>query len=210
MKAGIIVAACAGIPLKAQFTDAQNAGDKRSKTSSVSKQLSQTPADMLAYYNKSTFAPYVNTEFTVHLNSIKVRKITLVEVRDYTNASGQGAMAGTGEECFSLFFTAPSGRYFPQGTYEVEHAALGTFLLFLVPTGKRSVGDQYFEAAFNRCNQFSTQYLPPVPVAPSSGSPQKSPISVTTQKAPISIMTQESPTIITPTPPLKPRRKQID
>lgn len=210
MKAGIMVAACAGIPLTARFTDAQNVGDKASKTSSVDKGLAQTPADMLGYYNKSTFAPYVNTEFSVHLTSVKVRKIKLVEVRDYTNASGQGTKVETGEECFSLFFTAPSGRYFPQNTYEVEHPALGTFSLFIVPTGKRSVGDQYFEAAFNRCNQYSTQYLLPVPVAPSSGKVQKSPISVTTEKAPISVMTQESPTINTPTPPVKPRRKQID
>ncbi len=98
-------------------------------------------ADLLSYYNKSTFAPYVNTEFRVRVDGLKVSKITLVEVKDYAGASGQET---AGEECFSLFFTAPSSRSFTQNTYEVEHDALGKFSLFLVPVGKRSGGESVF------------------------------------------------------------------
>jgi hypothetical protein len=196
MKTGIMVAACAGIPLKAQFANPQEASGKRAKTAPAIKVLAKDETDILDYYTKSTFDAYVNTEFRVRLSEFKVRKIKLVEVRDYANASRQQAMQSTGEECFSLFFTAPSGRFFPQNTYEVEHAALGKFMLFIVPVGMRTDGEQYFEAAFNRCNQYSSEYLPPVTVAPSLGN---------TQRFPGIVSTPEPPTIITPTPPLKPR-----
>lgn len=152
MKAGILVAACAGLPLKVQWANAQKGGDKRSVTSSVPQVSPQKPVDLLGYFNKSTFTPYVGTEFRVHLSSSKVRRIKLVEVKDYVDSSGQKAARG-GEESFSLFFTAPSWRTFPQNTYEVEHPALGKFQLFLVPTGMRSGGEQFFEAAFNRLNK---------------------------------------------------------
>lgn len=203
MKTGIMVAACAGIPLNARFANPQEPGGKRAKTPPPPiKVLSTDETDILGYYTKSTFDAYVNTEFRVRLKESKVRKIKLVEVRDYAGTSGQQAMLRTGEECFSLFFTAPSGRLFPQNTYEVEHAALGKFMLFIVPVGMRTSGEQYFEAAFNRCDQSSSEYMPPITVSPSSGNTQSSPVIVTTP---------EQPTIITPTTtPLKPGRKQID
>ena len=161
MKAGIMVAACAGIPLQAQFTNSQEAGSRRSTTPPAIEALPEIETDVLSYYNRSTFAPHVNTEFRVRLNSSKVRRIKLVEVRDYMDASAQQrTMVGTNEECFSLFFTAPSGKTFPQNTYEVEHAALGKFMLFIVPVGMRTSGDQYFEAAFNRCTEDSTLSSP--------------------------------------------------
>jgi hypothetical protein len=148
MKAGIMVAACAGIPLKAQLTGAQKVVDSSLKTPSAVKATSPEAADMLGYYNKSTFTPHVNTTFLVRLNDSTVGRIKLVEVKDYTNASG----AAAGQERFSLFFKARGGVNIPQNTYEVEHAALGTFSLFIVPVGLRSGGAQYFEAAFNRTN----------------------------------------------------------
>jgi hypothetical protein len=151
MKAGILAAACAGIPLKAQFANSQEAvGSRRPQTPPAITASSADQADILSYYNQSTFAPYVNTEFRVRVDELKVRKITLVEVKGYAGASRPET---AGEECFSLFFTAPSSSSFKQNTYEVEHAALGKFSLFLVPVGMRSGGKQYFEAAFNRCNQ---------------------------------------------------------
>src|ERR1044071_1869996 len=167
MKAGILVAACAGIPLKAQFANSQEAIEShRPQTQPTMTASSADQADILGYYNKSTFAPYVNTEFRVRVDGLKVSKITLVEVKDYAGTSGRET---AGEECFSLFFTAPSSESFKQNTYEVEHAALGKFSLFLVPVGKRSGGKQYFEAAFNRCNQNSAAYGLAVPSAPSLG-----------------------------------------
>ncbi len=163
MKAGLLAAACAGIPLKMQFAKAQELGSRLPQTTPAIEALRAEQADILSYYTKSTFAPYVNTEFRVRVDGLKVRKITLVEVKDYAGASGQEA---AGEECFSLFFTAPSSSSFTQNTYEVEHAALGKFSLFLVPVGRRSGGKQSFEAAFNRCNQ-NANYELTVPAAPS-------------------------------------------
>lgn len=210
MKAGMMVAACAGIPLKSYLANSQEVAVKRSKTPAL-KALPQK-TDMLGYYNQSTFAPYVNTEFRVRLNASKVRSIKLVEVKDYMNASSQGAMSGSGEERFSLFFTSPADKSFPQNTYEVEHPALGKFLLFLVPVGMHTEGGrQYFEAAFNRRDQYSIEYKLPVLAIPSSGNTHV-PSSGNTQKSPIIVTEQEPPIIITTTPPLKPkaRRKLLD
>jgi hypothetical protein len=48
---------------------------------------------------------------------------------------------------FSLVFRGPPGAALPQRTYRVEHDALGTFDLFLVPIGPDAEGMRY-EAVF--------------------------------------------------------------
>jgi hypothetical protein len=68
-------------------------------------------------------------------------------VRD--TASGSGANQ-TGQECFSLLFQNGGGPGLPQGTYGFEHAALGSFALFLVPGGADSNGGQSYVATVNR------------------------------------------------------------
>jgi hypothetical protein len=150
MKAGIMVAAFAGIPLTAQITTVQNPVSKSSnakagvKPSSPKRPISKCEPDLVGYYSKSTFAPYVGSEFRVHLDGSKVRRIKLVEVREIVGG-------GNAEQSFSLLFTGPKGKTFPQKTYAVEHGALGKFSLFLVPVGLRAgAGAEYFEAVFNR------------------------------------------------------------
>jgi hypothetical protein len=143
MKAGIMVAAFAGLPLTAQIAKAGEAKIGRSKTLAGSQpSFSLKPLDTIGYYNRSTFAGHVNTEFRVHLGQSKVSRIKLVAVRDVPGAS---------QESFSLLFSGAKGKGFPQKTYKVEHAALGKFSLFLVPVGMRTrSGPEYFEAVFNR------------------------------------------------------------
>ena len=50
-------------------------------------------------------------------------------------------------EPFTLIFREASGALFPQGTYDLEHPALGTFPLFVVPIGPDGAGMRY-EAVF--------------------------------------------------------------
>ena len=53
-----------------------------------------------------------------------------------------------GWECFALLFVG-AGPALPQWTYQVEHATMGAFPLFLGPVGSGAAGLRY-EAVFNR------------------------------------------------------------
>jgi hypothetical protein len=149
MKAGIMATACAAVPLKfAQTALAQQQPDGKHLNIS-SDSLIGNQQDMLAYYNKAAFTPYVGTDFLVSLNASKVRAVTLIEVEDFVDPSVQGLPPG--EECFSLLFTTPPKKSFAQGTYQVEHPALGKFSLFLVPVGMQiSFYSGKQQAVFNR------------------------------------------------------------
>jgi hypothetical protein len=64
-------------------------------------------------------------------------------------ASPSRAAAETEAESFSLEFRGPRARFLAQGTYQLEHPALGSFPLFIVPVGLE--GEEYrYEAVFNR------------------------------------------------------------
>ena len=54
-----------------------------------------------------------------------------------------------GVERFSLYFVGPGDFYLPQSIYRMEHDALGTLEIFIVPVGKEEAGYRY-EAVFNR------------------------------------------------------------
>jgi hypothetical protein len=49
---------------------------------------------------------------------------------------------------FTLFFVASDPRVMPQQIYRIEHEALGTLSIFLVPIGKDKSGVTY-QATFN-------------------------------------------------------------
>jgi hypothetical protein len=53
------------------------------------------------------------------------------------------------QDCFSLIFRAPPETESVQRLYRLEHPALGTMHLLLVPVKKDETG-LYFEAIFNR------------------------------------------------------------
>jgi hypothetical protein len=154
MKTGMI-AATALVPLGlAKTAVAQQSKDGRSNSVPDSKALNKNRTSRLFYYNKSTFTPYVNSEFRVHLSSSKAVAITLVGIEDFSNS--QEKLRAVGDESFTLEFNGPSSRAFKQQTYEVEHAALGRFSLFIVPVGMPTAkGDISYEAAFNHRNQNS-------------------------------------------------------
>ena len=95
-------------------------------------------------------ATLTETEFSKHLNT-KFRithpqptELELTEVKGYLSKAHEQ----TGMERFSAFFHGPGDLYLRQGTYSVEHEAMGDFELFLVPVEKDEKGLRY-EAVFN-------------------------------------------------------------
>jgi hypothetical protein len=103
--------------------------------------------DPLTFFTKSTFAAQLNSKFRLRSENSSSVVVTLVAVNDLAPAPARlkAPLVG-GQECFSLIF---SGKRLPQGTYTVEHGALGTFKLMLVPAGKQGSVAQ-MEAVINR------------------------------------------------------------
>jgi hypothetical protein len=146
MQAGVLAAVCAGLPLKSAL--AQN-GRKPTV-------IPRPSPDQLDYYTRTTFTPYVNTVFRVHLSGASVRDLTLIQVGDYPDymAKAEPSYRAPGNECFSLLFKIEPGQPFDQNTYVIEHAALGTFQMFLVPvSGHRRNKPDYYEAIIYRRQQ---------------------------------------------------------
>jgi hypothetical protein len=96
--------------------------------------------DPLANYTKSSFVSYLNSVFQIQTGSGNV-EVTLTSVNDMP--------APQGGECFSLLFVGGSEAR-AQNTYVVTHPALGTFQLFLVPSGADENGAQKSVATINR------------------------------------------------------------
>jgi hypothetical protein len=144
MKAGIMAAACASLPLKSALAQSWSKG----------VELPSGSLEQLNYYTKSTFAPYVNTKFRVHLGPSNTRGLKLIEVGDYLTSLSRldASTSMPGSECFSLLLTIPAGKPFDQDTYLIEHEVLGTFYMFVVPvsahTKKKNL--DYYEAVIYR------------------------------------------------------------
>ena len=90
---------------------------------------------------RDTFAGQVGSAFRVVGGAFDSVELRLAEVTD--------GKAAPGYEVFSLFFHGPAGPRLDQATYTMDHPALGTLALFLVPVGALPGGVRY-EALFNR------------------------------------------------------------
>ena len=95
---------------------------------------------------RSTFVPHVNGTFTVHVGPLQRIATRLVAIEDLPGAAHAAADR---EGRFALFFDGPGAEALAQGTYSLEHPALGTFPLFLVPVGGRD-DVRHYQAVFNR------------------------------------------------------------
>lgn len=87
------------------------------------------------------FLAQMGTEFAFQLQPPTVVGLELIEVSELKKSKRQ--------ERFSLVFRGPLAMPMGQGRYEVEHAELGTFELFIVPIARDERGFSY-EAVFNR------------------------------------------------------------
>jgi hypothetical protein len=103
--------------------------------------------------NMNTFNAYVNTIFRVQVGlTLGGVRIRLIEVANLVPEAERDRAAAEGREAFSLSFRGPLSDEFRQGTYTIEHDALGRFDMFLVKRGV-DAKYRYYEAVFNRLQQ---------------------------------------------------------
>jgi hypothetical protein len=99
---------------------------------------------MSATLTAEDFRPHLGTKFGVRLETPRPIELELTEVKDY---SPQGNEPG-GMERFSLFFRGPGDIMLKQGTFTLEHPAMGEVIFFMVPIDKDPEGFRY-EVVFN-------------------------------------------------------------
>ena len=93
----------------------------------------------LATLTLGDFTPHMDEGFTLSAPSGTLM-LTLKETRALGMAKREGG-------AFGLVFVSPKGPFLPQAMYPVEHPALGTLEIFLVPIGPLHGGNAY-EAIF--------------------------------------------------------------
>jgi hypothetical protein len=98
---------------------------------------------MLEKFEVGTFEPHLGEIFRIQAADSHWSELTLTEA----TALGTGADVAGLRAPFSIVFLGPREQALPQGTYRVEHAAIGAFELFLVPIGPDEAGMRY-EAVF--------------------------------------------------------------
>lgn len=110
---------------------------------------SRAADDALARLNWDSFLPYVNTDFAFTDASGRAVTLGLADIVEYTTPRSKSA----GEKlCFTLVFRGPARRQLPEGTYTVDHFALGKFDLFIGP-GAANGKQQAYRAVINRTAQ---------------------------------------------------------
>jgi hypothetical protein len=100
---------------------------------------------MLETFTAATFAPLTGEKFRAALDGAASADLTLSAVDEVSGAAFQGPLT---RQPFSLVFHGPQEPRFHQGTYQLEHPAIGSFALFLVPISPDEQGPRY-QAVFN-------------------------------------------------------------
>lgn len=96
---------------------------------------------MLEHLTRDQFAEHLNTTFRIYLTPESFVEAELTEVSEIRKRPRQ--------EAFSLLFLAQTATPFEQAAYKVEHPALGSDILFLVPIEQTARG-VFYEVLFNR------------------------------------------------------------
>jgi len=118
--------------------------------------------------NMASFTALRNSSFAVRSGAKTVAWFTLLSVEDMNRKASAAApamavppkpvkTAAPSTETFALHFQS-TGDTLGQGTYEVQHATLGQFSLFVVPSGTSA-----YTAVISHFTS-PTQILPPKPV----------------------------------------------
>jgi hypothetical protein len=147
--------------------------------------------DPLAYYTQATFTQYINSIFRIY--GFRTVDVTLVKVEDTLSAN---VSRTGGRESFVLHFRGGDVKL-PQDTYTVEHAALGSFGLFLVPNGADENGAQSYAATINRL-AYTAKPNPAPKAMPRKSMPTSTP---TTESTPAKV----TPEMKTPGPAETPK-----
>ena len=107
-----------------------------------------TPVTGVDELSRMAFSGVVGSDFEVQVGALQTSTVKLTSVTDLVLPAGAPAPA-PGKEGFALLFTGISKHGFGQGTYILDHPALGSFALFLVPVGPVGASTSY-EAVINR------------------------------------------------------------
>ena len=97
-----------------------------------------TSLDSLHY---ADFAAHINSKFKAYLNEATILELELTSVTESSPTPKQ--------EQFVLIFRAPLSAPPHQQMFQLEHAQLGSGLIFMVPIAKDASSVTY-EAIFNR------------------------------------------------------------
>lgn len=146
LKTSTLAALAVGVQLKSfTLVSAQQGRGGRLSPAGGFQVPQKSQSDIINYFSKETFAPYLNTSFRASQKSSQGATLKLIEVNDL-NASRKHPEAVKG---FSLIFSGPKSRQLESKIYTIEHDALGRFSLFLTPI-ERENGRIFYEAVFNR------------------------------------------------------------
>lgn len=161
--------------------------------------------DPLSYYTQATFTQYINSIFRLH--GSRTVEVMLEKVQD--TLSAKESRTG-GRESFVLHFRGGDVQL-RQDTYTVEHPALGTFALFLVPSGADENGAQSYVATINRLAYTSKPSAPPKAM-PRKSAPEITPGPAPTGSPKVAPETKTPGPAETPQPParVKPRIRKVN
>lgn len=143
LKSGAMAAVAVGLLAKSPFLALAQDSNRAGRP--VEHRIPyEAKTDRVFYFTKSTFEPYLNTDFTVKAGAI-VTTMRLIEVEDCKASAPKGA-----GECFSLMFRADRTLSIARTIHVFDHDALGEFSLFVSRTKKTSDPDGiYYVAVIN-------------------------------------------------------------
>lgn len=148
LKSGAMTVVMAGVALNlspSAFAQGNSNQDPK-KDFPVSFEAQQSP---LFYFKRETFQPYVGGVFKVSAGA-KTVEMKLKHVRgcDPTAEALKVTKKSRPSECFALEFSSDDALTDLTTIYDIEHAALGKFALFM--TRRDGPGKTYeYEAVFN-------------------------------------------------------------
>jgi hypothetical protein len=99
---------------------------------------------MPARPTEEDFRQHEGTKFRVLVEAPEPFELELLKVQGYQPQENEGREM----ERYSLTFNGPAHMFLQQGTYAMEHPAMGEMQLFIVPIGRDERGFQY-EVVFN-------------------------------------------------------------
>ena len=102
---------------------------------------------MLETFTVDTFARHLGGSFRISPDDSPSFDAELIEATALGSGSPDGGTGDGRRRPFSIVFRGPANRLLPQRIYRVEHEAIGSFELFLVPIGPDGAGMRY-EAVF--------------------------------------------------------------
>lgn len=149
LRSGATAALTTAVALKAAPLAFGQIGSKPDPTRDhqIPYEAKQSP---LFTFKRETFEPYVGGTFRVRAGAkavdMTLSKVSVCEISPRGRKLSKKPARQT--DCFSLTFTADEALTDLTTIYDIEHAALGTFALFLVRRDGPG-GTHFYEAVFN-------------------------------------------------------------